>query len=86
VRGGTEDEQLTPLMLSERPDARSRALFTENPIEADLARLEQGQQDDGGWTVDFLGWSAGQALEWRGIMTLWALTKLRAHGRIELPS
>ena len=33
MRGGTEDEQLTPLMLSERPDARSRALFTENQIE-----------------------------------------------------
>jgi hypothetical protein len=67
-------------MLSERTGGRSRALFTGDQIEADLDRLERGQQDDGGWTVDYLEWSPGQAVEWRGIMTLWVLTKLRAHG------
>lgn len=85
VRGGAEDERLTPLTLSERPGGRSRALFTEDQIEADLDRLERGQQDDGGWTFDWLGWSPGQSVETRGIVTLLALTKLRAHGRIELP-
>jgi hypothetical protein len=85
VRGGTEDERLTPLMLSERPGGRSRALFTEDQIEADLALLEQGQQDDGGWTFDWLGWSPGQSVETRGIVTLLALTKLRTHGRLDLP-
>ena len=39
VPGGTEDERLTPLGLSERPDARSRALFTDDQIQADLDRL-----------------------------------------------
>jgi hypothetical protein len=85
VRGGAEDERLTPLMLSERRGGCSRVLFTDEQIEADLDRLERGQQDDGGWTFDFLGWSPGQSVEWRGIMTLLALTNLRAHGRIELP-
>lgn len=85
VRGGVAGERLTPLELSERPGARSRALFTEGQIDADLDRLERGQQDDGGWTFDFLGWSAGQSVEWRGIVTLSALTTLGAHGRIELP-
>ena len=85
VSGGTEDERLTPLVLSERPGGRSRALFTERQIEADLDRLEDGQQDDGGWTFDWLAWSPGQSVESRGVMTLWALTRLRAHGRIELP-
>jgi hypothetical protein len=85
VPGGTADERLTPLTLSERPGARSRALFTGDQIEADLDLLQQGQQDDGGWTFDWLGWSPGQSVEWRGAMTLRALATLGAHGRIELP-
>jgi hypothetical protein len=82
VAGGTANERLTPLMLSERPGARSRALFTDEQIEADLDRLQQGQQDDGGWTFDWLAWSPGQTVEWRGALTLWVLFKLRAHGKL----
>jgi hypothetical protein len=81
VPGGTEDERLTPLTLSPRPGARSRALFTYEQIEADLDALEQGQQDDGGWSFDWLAWSPGQAVEWRGGVTLRALATLAAHGR-----
>jgi hypothetical protein len=84
VAGGTEDERLTPLALSPAPGARSRALFTPAQIDADLALLEQGQRDDGGWTFDFLGWSEGQAVEWRGIVTLLALARLGGHGRIDV--
>jgi|SRR5215210_3046125 len=84
VAGGTEHERLTPLMLSERPGGRSRALFSDALIEADLDRIEQGQQEDGGWTFDHLAWSPGQSVEWRGIVTLEALATLAAHGRIEL--
>jgi hypothetical protein len=85
VPGGTENERLTPLTLSPRPGRRSRALFTDDQIEADLDLLEHGQQDDGGWTFDWLGWSPGQSVEWRGAVTLRALATLHAHGRIELP-
>jgi hypothetical protein len=83
VPGGTEDERLTPLTLSPRPGTRSRALFTPEQIEGDLDRLEQGQQGDGGWMFDWLGWSPGQSVEWRGGVTLRALATLRAHGRVE---
>jgi hypothetical protein len=82
VRGGTENERLTPLTLSERPGRRSRSLFTDDQIEADLDRLEQEQHDDGGWTFDWLGWSPGQSVESRGIVTLRALGTLAAHGRL----
>lgn len=82
VPGGTEDERLTPLALSPRPDRRSRALFTDDQLEADLELLEQGQQDDGGWTFDWLAWSPGQSVEWRGAVTLRALATLGAHGRM----
>jgi hypothetical protein len=85
VPGGTENERLTPLTLSQRPGRRSRALFTDDQIEADLDLLQQSQQDDGGWTFEWLAWSPGQSVEWRGAVTLRALATLRAHGRIELP-
>jgi hypothetical protein len=80
VTGGLADERLTPLTLSERPGSRSRTLFAAEQIEADLDLLAQGQQDDGGWTFDWLAWSAGQEVEWRGAVTVRALTILRAHG------
>jgi hypothetical protein len=76
VAGGTENERLTPLALSPRPGALSRALFTEDQIGADLDELESGQLDDGGWMFDWLAWSPAQAVEWRGIVTLEALTTL----------
>jgi hypothetical protein len=82
VTGGTEDERLTPLTLSERPDGRSRALFTDEQIEADLDRLERAQEDDGGWMFDWVGWSPGQSVESRGVVTLRALRTLRARGRM----
>lgn len=82
VPGGTPDEKLTPLTLSPHPDRRSRVLFTDNQISTDLDRLESGQQDDGGWTFDFLGWCPAQTLEWRGLTTLQAISTLRAHNRL----
>jgi hypothetical protein len=82
VRGGTEHERLTPLTLSPRPGGRSRALFSDDQIAADLGQLEADQQDDGGWEIDWLKWSAGQAVEARGAVTLRALAALRAHGRL----
>jgi hypothetical protein len=34
---------------------------------------------------DWLGWSPGQSMEWRGAVTVRALATLGAHGRIKLP-
>jgi hypothetical protein len=85
VPGGTESERLTPVALSARPGRRSRALFSDDQIDADLDLLERGQQSDGGWTFDWLAWSLGQSTEWRGMMTLRALATLGAHERIRLP-
>jgi hypothetical protein len=82
VPGGTEDERLRPLVLSPHPRLRSRALFTQAQIDAELDALEAGQQEDGGWTFDFLAWCPGQALDWRGAVTFGALKTLHLHGRI----
>ncbi|MBB4958153.1 hypothetical protein [Micromonospora polyrhachis] len=81
VPGGTEDERLTALVLSPRPHLRSRALFAPEHIDAELDRLETDQLADGGWMFDWLDWSPGQRVEWRGSVTLRALATLAAHGR-----
>jgi hypothetical protein len=83
VRGGAENERLTALTLSERPGSRSRVLFTDEQIEAHLDQLEQGQQPDGGWMFDYGVWSPGQLAECRGLVTLQALARLGAHGRLK---
>lgn len=82
VPGGVEGERVTPLDLSPDPGTRSRTLFTDEQIEADLDRLEREQLDDGGWDFDFLHWSPGQALDWRGSLTVSNLYRLHKHGRI----
>ncbi len=83
VAGGTEGERLTALTLSERPGTRSRSIFTDDQIDADLTRLEDAQLEDGGWEFDWLAWSPGQCVEWRGALTVQAVAVLLAHGRIE---
>jgi hypothetical protein len=85
VSGGTANERITPLGLSDRPGRRSRALLSDEQIESDLDQLEGEQQEDGGFTFDWLAWSPGQTVEWRGAMTVRALSILHAHGRIQLP-
>ena len=82
VEGGQDGEVLRPLVLSPRQGTQSRALFTPSQIDAELDLLEQEQLDDGGWDFDFLHWSPGQTVEWRGIVTLGALQTLREHGRL----
>jgi hypothetical protein len=77
VRGGAEDEMLHPLDVAPYPDRPVRELFTAEVISADLDRLAAGQQDDGGWTVDFLKISPAGSLEWRGYATVRAIDVLR---------
>ena len=81
VPGGSEGEELSPLEISAIPSRPLRALFPPEAIAADLDRIERGQQEDGGWKVDFASYSPQATLEWRGYMTVWALTALRANGR-----
>jgi hypothetical protein len=80
--GGAEGEALRPLDLSPRPGSRSRTLVSERHIEAHLNAVEVEQRDDGGWMFDWLAWSPAQTADWRGIVTIRALTWLRDNGRL----
>ncbi|MFC4859042.1 hypothetical protein [Actinophytocola glycyrrhizae] len=82
VAGGKEGETMRPLDFAPLPGQQSRQLFHDDVIAADLRRLADGQQDDGGWAVDFDSHSPAAALEWRGYATVEAVSILRANGTI----
>jgi hypothetical protein len=77
VEGGAEEEAIRPLDIAPAPERPVRRLFRSDAIDAELQRLAEGQQDDGGWTVDFRSYSPAAALEWRGYATVRAVSILR---------
>ncbi len=81
VAGGADDEYLRPLDFAPHPDRPARTLFAPDVVAADLDRLAGGQQDDGGWLVDFAGYSPAADLEWRGYATIGAVATLRRNGK-----
>lgn len=81
VEGGLPDEVIRPLEFSRIPGSPLRAHLADDVIAADLDRLAAGQQDDGGWKVDFTAYSPAAALEWRGYATVDAVAVLQAHDR-----
>ncbi|WP_157251350.1 hypothetical protein [Nonomuraea typhae] len=82
VEGGTADEKLTPLDIAPYPGRPARALFTPDRIAADLDRLAAGQREDGGWTVEYAKISPAGALDWRGAVTVGAVTVLQRNDRL----
>jgi hypothetical protein len=80
VTGGTENEMLRPLDIAPYPDRPVRNLFAADVISAELERLAGEQQEDGGWTVDFLKISPAGSLDWRGYVTAQAVDTLRRNG------
>ncbi|HYJ68708.1 MAG TPA: hypothetical protein VEX15_13735 [Nocardioidaceae bacterium] len=80
VAGGSEGESMRPLDFAPMPDRQARRLFTAAAVDADLQRLAEGQQPDGGWVVDFGAYSPAASLDWRGYATVSAVATLRANG------
>ncbi len=72
---------VTPLHIVPTPTGRWRSLFSDDLVEGHLDRLERDQQPDGGWAITWEPPSAASTLEYRGIMTLWALRVLTAYSR-----
>ena len=77
VSGGLADEALGPLDLAPEPGRPARTLLDERAVAADLERLAAGQEEDGGWSMDFQSYSPAAALEWRGYATVRAITVLQ---------
>jgi hypothetical protein len=82
VAGGADDEFMRPLDFAPFPGGPARELFRPDVVDAELQRLADAQQPDGGWRVDFASYSPQAELEWRGYRTVQALVLLRANGVI----
>ncbi|MEU8801793.1 hypothetical protein [Spirillospora sp. NPDC048819] len=76
VQGGLEDEMMRPLDFAPYPDRPVRALFAREILAAELRSLDEQQQADGGWLVDFVSYSPAAELEWRGYATVRAVSIL----------
>jgi len=76
VTQGAEGEAMRALDFAPYPDSPARTLFGQEAVDADLRRLAGEQQDDGGWHVDFQNYSPAAELEWRGYMTVRAVSIL----------
>jgi len=81
VDGGTEDEFIQPLDIAPDPDRPVRSLFADDVVEADLDRLAGEQRDDGGGSVEYAKFSPAGELDWRGHVTVLAVSILRRNGR-----
>ena len=74
---------VTPLQFAPSPGMSTRSWFDDALIDQHLDLLAGQQQSDGGWPIAWESASAASNLEWRGIVTLKALTTLRAYGRLD---
>jgi hypothetical protein len=72
----------TPIDFTPRPDLRSRTLWNDEVVDAHLDALAADQQDDGGWMFNWKAWAPMVECEWRGVVTVRALTILRDYGRL----
>ena len=72
---------VTPLHIAPTPSSPWRPLFADDLVEGHLDRLARDQQADGGWAITWEPPSAASTLEYRAVMTLWALRVLAAYGR-----
>lgn len=79
---GAAGEVHGPLDFAPRPESLARAAFDRATIAVHLDQLAAAQRDDGGWTFNWLAWSPVAEREWRGAVTVDALTRLRANHRL----
>ena len=79
---GAPGEVHTPLDFAPYPESIARGLFEDRVIDMHLDALGNAQEEDGGWTLNFPEWNPATTLEWRGFITVRALSILRAYGRL----
>jgi len=82
VEGGLDDEAIRPLDYAPEPKTAVRNLLPASSVAADLARLTDLQQADGGWPIDWAVASPAAALDWRGYVTVRTLGVLRRNGQL----
>ncbi|CAM3174803.1 hypothetical protein [Stackebrandtia soli] len=75
------DYGVSPLDIAPDPDDPTRELFPSDAIAAHLDALAAGQSDDGGWRLTWEPPAGAATAEWRGVVTVNAISVLRRNGR-----
>lgn len=76
-------EVAMPLDFAPDTSTLARRWFDDVTIDAHLDALVKGQQDDGGWPVNWQIWTPVAGPEWRGWQTVERLKTLRAYRRLD---
>jgi hypothetical protein len=71
-----------PLDYASAPSSLARRWFSDREIDRALDALSAAQGEDGGWYFNWRAWNPATTLEWRGFVTIRALSTLRAYGRL----
>jgi hypothetical protein len=79
---GTKIEANAAAGLRPRPRPPGAGVAGPRGDRRGAAAAGRQQQHDGGWAVDFASWSPAAALEWRGYMTVCAISILQRNHRI----
>ncbi|WP_405934347.1 hypothetical protein OG495_10190 [Streptomyces longwoodensis] len=74
-------ERHFPHDFARTPHSLARAWFSDGEMARSLDHLAAEQQEDGGWPIRWRTWAAAPALESRALVTIEALSTLRAYGR-----
>lgn len=80
--GATGADLHTPLDFAPAPAHPCRIAFADDVIHAFLDKLEDGQQEDGGWSINWPAPGETAILEWRAFKTIEAMRTLRAYDRL----
>ncbi|WP_199442448.1 hypothetical protein [Umezawaea beigongshangensis] len=80
--GYAAGETHKPQDYAASPDGLARRWFSDAEFDRALDVLEAAQQDDGGWRFAWPSWTPVTEHEWGAVVTIGALTVLRAHGRL----
>ncbi|MFE9771559.1 hypothetical protein ACFYOV_07800 [Streptomyces sp. NPDC005931] len=64
------------------PHSLARGWFRDEEMERSLDHLAAEQREDGGWPVRWRQWAPAPVLEARPVVTIEALSTLRAYGRL----
>lgn len=80
--GYAAGETHKPHDYAPEPSSLARRWFSDEEFSHALDRLAAGQTEDGAWTFPWSAWTPVTTYEWRPIVTIESLLKLRAYGRI----
>ncbi|MCL6604726.1 MAG: hypothetical protein K6T94_17840 [Paenibacillus sp.] len=73
---------ITPLHFARNPESFCRSIFTQEQIDNHLEVLRRQQLPDGGWPISWEAPGPASELEWRGRITLEAISRLSDFGVI----